>query len=85
MALDQQGKYEEADLLFLIAIRVQEIALGAGHPHLATTLHHRAMMMMAQVIRAFISGRVSVLIRTFPEWCEKNVLRDRCVVVGRIT
>ncbi len=45
-----QGKLEEADLLYLRAIDMQEGSLGAGTPQFALTLNNRATLLLAQVM-----------------------------------
>lgn len=52
-----QGKYEEADLLYLRAIEIGEKALVSDHPDLGTWLNNRAESLRAQV-RAVISIRM---------------------------
>ena len=49
-ALGSQGKYEEADVLYLRAIRIQEEALSPDHPELAISLGSRAQVLEAQVM-----------------------------------
>ncbi len=49
-ALDSQGKHDEADSIGLRAIEIQEKALGADHPELATSLIARAQVLLAQVL-----------------------------------
>lgn len=49
MALRTQGKIEEADLLLLRAIRIQEMSLGLDNPALAASLGSRARVLHAQV------------------------------------
>ena len=48
-ALDVQGKYEEADVLLLRIIGIEEKALGPDHPDLSTSLNKRAQVLQAQV------------------------------------
>ncbi|CAN0356259.1 unnamed protein product, partial [Ectocarpus fasciculatus] len=44
-----QGKYQEADPLYLRAIEIGERTLGADHPDLATRLNNRAGLLEKQV------------------------------------
>ena len=44
-----QGKYAEADPLYLRAIEIGEKTLGPDHPELATRLNNRAGLLAAQV------------------------------------
>lgn len=44
-----QGKYDEADPLYLRAIAITEKALGPDHPSLAESLNNRAELLTAQV------------------------------------
>lgn len=44
-----QGKYAEADPLFLRVIKIGEKALGLNHPNLATWLNNRAELLESQV------------------------------------
>lgn len=44
-----QGKYVEADPLFLRAIEIVEKTLGPHHPRLATVINGQATCFMAQV------------------------------------
>ncbi|CAM9264861.1 unnamed protein product [Ectocarpus fasciculatus] len=48
-ALQHQGKYEEADSLYLRAIEIGEATLGPDHPDVATRLNNRAALLTAQV------------------------------------
>ena len=50
-----QGKYQEADPLYLRSIGIFEQTLGPDHPVLAETLHNRAELMKAQVRGCCIS------------------------------
>ncbi|CAN0333504.1 unnamed protein product, partial [Ectocarpus sp. 12 AP-2014] len=43
-----QGKYSEADPLYLRAIEIGEKTLGPDHPALATRLNNRAELLSAQ-------------------------------------
>ncbi|CAM9587285.1 unnamed protein product, partial [Hapterophycus canaliculatus] len=45
----EQRKHEEADLLYLRAIKIQEDRLGTSHPSLGTSLGNRARLLQAQV------------------------------------
>ena len=47
--LATQGKYEEADPLYLRAIEIGEKTLGPDHPDLATRLNNRAWLLKKQV------------------------------------
>ena len=60
IALDSQGKYQEADELYLRAIGMQEKALGSNHPDLAASLGSRALLFQSQVTIIFLSGGVSI-------------------------
>lgn len=44
-----QGRYGEADLLYVRAIAIGERTLGVNHPDVATGLADRAGLLMAQV------------------------------------
>ena len=44
-----QGKFDEADPLYLRAIEIGEKTLGPEHPSLATTLNNRAGLLEQQV------------------------------------
>ena len=44
-----QGKFAEAEPLFMRCQRIQEKALGDNHPSLATTLSNRALLLEDQV------------------------------------
>lgn len=44
-----QGRYGEADPLYVRAIEIGERALGRDHPDVATGLANRAGLLMAQV------------------------------------
>ena len=61
-----QGKYDEADPLYLRAIEIGEKTLGPDHPDLATRLNNRARLLESQVraVRKFqiifVGIRVSV-------------------------
>ncbi|CAN0360355.1 unnamed protein product, partial [Ascophyllum nodosum] len=44
----EQGKYAEADRLFLRAVEIWEIALGPEHPNVATALNNRAALLNEQ-------------------------------------
>lgn len=48
LALPFQGKYTEADPLYLRAIEVAEKMLGRDHPYLATSFNNRAELLRAQ-------------------------------------
>lgn len=47
--LSTQGKYAEADPLYLRAIGIEEKHLGPDHPSLASSLANRANLLQAQV------------------------------------
>lgn len=47
-ALPFQGKYAEADALYLRAIEVGEKMVGHDHPYLATSFNNRAELLRAQ-------------------------------------
>ena len=47
--LTLQGKYPEADRLFLRAIEIWEKALGPEHPNVALPLNNRAMLLTKKV------------------------------------
>ena len=47
--LATQGKFEEADSLYLRAIEIGEKTLGPDHPDLATRLNNRAGLLRKQV------------------------------------
>lgn len=49
-----QGKYDEADPLFLRVIEIYEKSLGPDHPHLAVTLNNRAGLLCKQVRQPFL-------------------------------
>lgn len=49
-AIGLKGKLEEAGVLYLRAIRIQEKALGPDHSDLASSLSNRANVLWAQVI-----------------------------------
>ena len=57
-ALDQQGEYALADVLYLNAIAILEKSLGPDNPYLAISLRGRADALQAQVIRVLPSGRL---------------------------
>lgn len=44
-----QGKYDDADSLYLRALEINEKAFGPDHPDVATTLNNRAMLLETQV------------------------------------
>ena len=44
-----QGKFDEADPLYLRAIEIGEKTLGPDHPDLATLLKNRARLLQQQV------------------------------------
>ena len=44
-----QGKFDEADPLYLRAIEIGEKTLGPDHPDLATLLNNRARLLQQQV------------------------------------
>lgn len=44
-----QGKYEQAEPLYLRAIKISEAALGPHHPDVAVVLNNRAEMLNVQV------------------------------------
>ena len=46
-----QGRYDEADGLYLSCIEIQERALGPDHPGLAVSLSNRAGLLRQQVRR----------------------------------
>ena len=46
-----QGRYDEADGLYVRCIEVQEGALGPDHPELAVILNNRAILLRRQVRR----------------------------------
>lgn len=48
-----QDKFEEADLLVVRAIEIQEKALGREHPMLASSLSLRGKVLQAQVWESF--------------------------------
>ncbi|CAM9785452.1 unnamed protein product [Ectocarpus sp. 4 AP-2014] len=48
LVLEKQGKYTEADPLYLRAIEVVEKMLGRDHPDLATSFNNRAGLLRAQ-------------------------------------
>lgn len=50
--LAAQGKYSEADLLYLRAIEIGEKALGPDHPDLATWLSNRALVLLKAKLTA---------------------------------
>lgn len=54
--LSTQGKYGEADPLYLRVIDVMEKALGPDHPNVAVCLHNRALLLGEQVRDLFVSG-----------------------------
>lgn len=66
-----QGKYVEADPLYLRAIEIGEKTLGPEHPDLATRLNNRAELLKAQVsaVRIFqdfsLGPHLSVLVLSF--------------------
>ncbi|CAN0538213.1 unnamed protein product, partial [Ectocarpus sp. 8 AP-2014] len=43
-----QGKYDEADRLYLRCIEIKERGLGPDHPELAGSLNNRAGLLQAQ-------------------------------------
>lgn len=49
LAVRLQGKYTEADPLYLRAIEIRERVLGADHPDLAISLSTRGQLLRAQV------------------------------------
>lgn len=49
-AVDPQGKYEEAALIFARAIEIQESTIGANDPALANSLDGRALTLHALVM-----------------------------------
>ena len=49
LALRLQGKYTEADPLYVRAIEIREGVLGADHPDLAISLGTRGQLLKAQV------------------------------------
>lgn len=49
IAVRSQGKYSEADPLYLRAIEIRERILGADHPDLAISLGTRGRLLCAQV------------------------------------
>lgn len=55
--LIKQGKFAEADTLFLRSIAIEEKALGPDHPSLAISLNNRAELLAKQVMHRF--GKVS--------------------------
>lgn len=59
LAVRSQGKYTEADPLYLRAIDIRERVLGADHPELAISLCTRGQLLQAQVcvcVRSIFSG-----------------------------
>lgn len=44
-----QGKYDEADRLYLRCIEMEERNLGPDHPELAVGLNNRALLLKKQV------------------------------------
>ncbi|CAN0418481.1 unnamed protein product [Ectocarpus sp. 12 AP-2014] len=48
LVLEKQGKYTEADPIYLRAIEVAEKMLGRDHPDLATSFNNRAELLRAQ-------------------------------------
>lgn len=54
--LATQGRYEEADRLYLEAIKIGEKTLGPDHPLLATRLSNRAELLRTQVGAAVVRG-----------------------------
>ena len=52
-ALASQGKYDEADRLYLRSIDITERALGPDHPNLATSLNNRGKLLYIQVRRSY--------------------------------
>lgn len=53
--LSTQGKYAEADPLYLRVIGVMEKALGPDHPNVAICLHNRALLLGEQVCHVWKS------------------------------
>lgn len=52
-ALASQGKYDEADPLFVRAIAIQEKTLGPDDLNLASSLGSRAELLISQVGKSF--------------------------------
>lgn len=52
-----QGKYAEAEPLYVRATEIYEEALGADHPYVACVLHNRAMVLNTQVRCEQTSGQ----------------------------
>ena len=65
-ALGSQGKYGEADLLYLRAIEIREKALGPDHPTVATSLNDRANVLHAQVTHVAFRRRRFVDVKNPP-------------------
>lgn len=69
-----QGKYEQADRLYIQAIEILERALGPDHPQVATGLSNRAGLLKSQV-RA---------VRNVQFMGGSNLMVDSVVLGGRL-
>lgn len=50
-----QGKYKEAEPLYLRAISIKETTLGEDHPNVSTGLHNLATLLEEKVVCAEVS------------------------------